>query len=149
MFVPPDKNDLFLLGALMELLAGNWLEQGAVDRADQLYERAYALLRETWADNLATINVLHKWALLKLQSGQLDRARELADIEADLARQSYEKNKPWGDSPALLIASLNLQAEILEKFGLSSEAASKREEAASLAALPNTCLNGCKEPTQP
>src|SRR5262249_41512359 len=73
---PPDAAKLAnsAFAALLRLLAWNWKEQGALERADQLYGRAYGILAGRPAGGiLLTSAVLQEWALLKLQKGELDR----------------------------------------------------------------------------
>lgn len=127
-----DRHYRFNIAALMEMLADNWKEQGVLERADQLYGRAYVLFQNTWEYNWATVWVLQDWALLKLDLGQPERAKELASLQTELARQAYLADQSASSSRKRLVEALTVQASILEKLGLGSEAQAARDEAQAL-----------------
>jgi hypothetical protein len=126
---PVAKSDYFVLGGLMELVADNWKRQGVLERADQLYGQSYLLMQRTWPYNWATIWVLQDWAMLKLDLGQSERAKELASLQAALAREAYEES---ATAKRILAEALTLQANVLEKIGLANESQVVRAEAEAL-----------------
>ena len=136
--------DIQLIAGLMRLLAANWKRQGDLNRAEQLYQGAYQLEENTPGEPaLGRIAVLRDWADLKVQLGELQRAKELATLQTELARRP---NLPRPSS--LLISSLEFQAAIFEKVGLLDEAGAARHEAAKLSAQLDSCEAPCV-PDQP
>jgi hypothetical protein len=70
--------------------------------------------------------------LLKLDLGQPERAKELASLQTELARQTYLADQSASSSRNRLVEALTVQASILEKLGLGSEAQAARDEAQAL-----------------
>jgi hypothetical protein len=138
--------DIQLIAGLMRLLAASWKRQGDLNRADQLYQAAYRLEEKTPDQlELGKIAVLRDWANLKVQLGELQRARELAALQTELARRDQQAGRA---SSSLLISSLKFQATIFERVGSVDEASAARQEAARLSAHPDTCEGACL-PSQP
>jgi hypothetical protein len=126
----PEVPGVSLMAEAVRLLAGNWRQHGELERADQLYTRANAL-RSTDLGVLGRIAVMQDWASLKVELGDVDGARYLADMQTTLARMKYEAQA--GDArPEVLIDALLFQARILQELGLASNAQAAREEAKRL-----------------
>jgi hypothetical protein len=85
---------------------------------------------------LSTSEVLQEWALLKIQKGEPDRAKTLADLQTAIARTEYEAEKPRHFSLAVLKDALTFQAYLYQKLGLSAEAKAFLQEAGALPTLP-------------
>jgi len=117
------------MAELMRLLALKWERQGELERADQLYRSAYALLEKSSVMSLPKQGVLYYWALLKVKRGETERAVELIRLHTAVARQDYEAGK---FPVASLISALWWEAALLEKLGLASEAQAARDEAEKL-----------------
>jgi hypothetical protein len=142
----PHLGDTQLIAGLVRLLAANWQRQGDLNRADKLYQEAYQLEEKT-PDQLALgrIAVLRDWANLKVHLGELQRAKDLASLQTELARKEQQAGRA---SSSLLISSLEFQATIFGRVGSVDEANAARQEAAKLSAHPDACGGPCP-PNQP
>jgi hypothetical protein len=133
------STDIMLVADLMQLLAFNWEQRGTLDRADQLYQKAYDLQGRTPANlALGKIATLQGWAILKVKLGQPERAKEFAKLQTELARNHYQP----GDA-GTLIQALEFQGAIFEQVGSPAEASAVREEARRLSALAGQCQGIC------
>lgn len=141
--------DSGLVVALMELLAGNWKEQGNFARADQLYGQAYAIVENLEKPTLDEMGILQDWANMKLAMGERQRAEELTRLRTAVARKEYESGKaPIDFSTETLIDALQFQAAVFKKIGLASQARSAKQEAEKLSAEQKPCQGVCGEPTR-
>jgi hypothetical protein len=130
---------------LMNLLAVNWKVQGDLDRADRLFQEAYASLDGDPTDPiLDRIAILDDWATFKLAAGEPDRAIEIAKLQTAEARKERERETSSDRfSTDILIDALKFQARIFEKVGLAGEARAARQEAEQLAAQQKPCSGVC------
>jgi hypothetical protein len=134
-----------MIALLMERLAENWARRGVLERADQLYGRAYALFVDVEASFTAHSGrqrVLMGWADLKVKMGDAPSAKELAYLEAGLTRWEHDQGAP---SPWDLVRALEFQADIFERIGLADEAQALVKEAEELASNTNICRGYCKD----
>jgi hypothetical protein len=95
-----------LVAGLLRMVGENWHEQGNFGRADQLYQEAYAILRNNTDDPMDE-SLLQDWASLKLAAGEPRRAIELAKLRTAEARKEYESGPSAKEvSGVRLIAAL-------------------------------------------
>lgn len=135
--------DLDTVAGLMEDVALNWQEQGNLTRADELYQAAYAIERDT-NDIYGRYSLLEHWAGLKLAAGEPQRAAELAKLLTMQARQQYEGQSIAKELSGVdLIHALKFQARVLEFAGLADEARAAKQEADELTAQQPPCIDLC------
>lgn len=132
-----------IIASLMGQLAQNWERHEVLKRADLLYEKAYAVYGRQAAteyDLFKRMKVAERWMRLKLRLGDDRSAKELAYVQAELARWRHDT----GRSPNVhLIEALERQAEILDEVGEAATARAIRSEAEALAAMPTRCPFYC------
>lgn len=121
---------------LAKLLADNWQRLGELRRADQMYHQAYVMLNEEPAWSLGKLGILRQWVSLRVTLGDSDGAKDLAFLHTTIARRYYKCD---GDSPLILVQSLEFQAETLSAIGYSREAEAARTEAQFLSKFPGKC----------
>jgi tetratricopeptide (TPR) repeat protein len=138
-----NTGELILVAALLQMVGENWHEQGNFGRADQLYQEAYAILRNNTDDPMDE-SLLQDWASLKLAAGEPQRAIELAKLRTSEARKEYEGGPSAKEvSGVRLIVALKFQAWVLEHVGLAEEARSAKQEAEQLSAQQPPCIGLC------
>jgi hypothetical protein len=124
---------------LVHLIADAWHNKGDTVRADVLYASAFEISRKDEFNPVAAADILHDWALLKIDVGDPQRAREIAQTWVTLARAHYRRDNgsaTYGDVPAWkLIEALEFQATVIEKTINPQAARAIREEAGFLLAL--------------
>jgi len=128
------------LAQLMQLVARNWMKRGTLERADELYWRAYDLVKGSGSEVPtafpAEIAVLQEWALLKLERGDDQKAKELTIRQTEIARTGTQTPEfGHGSNTAFLRQSLLFQARVFQYLGLAEARASK-EEADALSKNP-------------
>jgi tetratricopeptide (TPR) repeat protein len=132
-----------LVAGLLRMVGENWHEQGNFGRADQLYQEAYAILRNNTDDPMDE-SLLQDWASLKLATGEPQRAIELAKLRTSEARKEYESGPSAKEvSGVRLIVALKFQAWVLEHVGLADEARAAKQEAEQLSAQQPPCIGLC------
>jgi hypothetical protein len=131
---PENFGGTALLAELARLLGLNWQKQGVLDRADELFRYADALIEKSDKHLLGREAILSDWALLEVARGNADHAKALAKLRTALERQAYEHGK----SDALsLVAALKFEAKVLADLGLSKESQSANDEAEALRSKQN------------
>lgn len=137
------RANVLIIASLTRQLAENWERHEVLKRADQLYEKAYAIygLRSATEYDLSLrMWVAQLWTRLKLRQGDHRGAKELAYIQTELARWKYDR----GVSPNVhLVGAMELQAEVLDQIGEAAAAHAIRIEAEALAAMPTRCPGYC------
>jgi hypothetical protein len=123
------------------LLAQNWSDLRVFERADQLYQQLYAI-SEREKDGLSVRQqILDPWISLQIARGDLERARDLAKHQTELARKAFACDERWNPT---LERALKSEARILEDLSDAGAAEIARKEAASLPPLPPP--EDCGEP---
>jgi hypothetical protein len=132
--LPVEGGYITKLAELMIRLAPLWAQQGASDRADELFRTANTLLSNT--DELYPLKreLWRTWAETSAAQGRLQWAKELAERFIAAQRKEYETHHVGRTS---LIKGLTLEANILSQLGLAEEAKARREELDALSALPD------------
>jgi hypothetical protein len=126
--MPGKSQSVVPMASLMRILALKWERLGELERPDQLFRTADALLEKS-DNSLSKQAVLSDWAFLKVKRGEVDRARELMKLHTAIARSEYEAGK----LPASALgANLRWEAQFLEDIGATREAHALREEAVQL-----------------
>lgn len=137
-----DIIDQLTLAEFMRLLAHQWQRHGKLERANQLFGRAYTIQVSTGTGLLSQIAVLQGWANLKVIVEEPERAKELAARQTTIAKQLYESGESWVSQ---LVDSLRFEATLLERLGAEVEAQVARLRAEALEALPSSCEGLCDE----
>jgi tetratricopeptide (TPR) repeat protein len=125
---------------LITPLAFRWMKQGNLRRADRLFRESYEIFDRDDFESIGLGHVLRGWALLKLELGETERAKEFADLQLLLERDEYDDEMP---SPMGVVSALEFQAHVLERIGRVEKARAARDEAERLSALPPQCEDGC------
>jgi hypothetical protein len=123
------------LAELARLLGVNWEDQGVLDRADELFRFADAVIEKTDQHLSGRQAILSDWALLEVARGNTDHAKALAKLQTALARQAYEHGS---GVVGQLIGALKFEAKVLADLGLSKEAQSANDEAEALRSKQNS-----------
>jgi hypothetical protein len=148
-------HDLEMLATLMHLLASSWREQRVLERADQLYRRAYEILKGAGIEGangpIRKTTVLQAWAVLKLERGESQQAKELAELQASVARAEFEADESHGAATRIVLYNaLRFQAVIYDSLGLAAEAEAARQEVKKLPPVALKCTgDGCETITEP
>lgn len=137
--------DVNLIAGLMSDLAYSWWQQGNVERADQLFGRALAMLTEGNGSILGKMGLLQNWGHLKLAIGETERAKELAEIRTAIARRDYQTSETKDFSARVLISALEFQVWMFERVGLAFEARAARQEVQALSVQLEPCTGLCGE----
>jgi hypothetical protein len=131
---PENFGGTALLAELARLLGLNWEKQGVLDRADELFRYADAVIEKSDQHLDGRQAILRDWALLEVARGNTDHAKALAKLQTALQRQAYEHGK--GDTSSL-IGALKFEAKVLADLGLPKEAQSANDEAETLRSKQN------------
>lgn len=132
----------FAFADLSQLLARNWQRQGSAERADQLYSQAYSLMEDSeFGQDLGRLGILRQWISTKIVLGMNENAKSLARLHTAIARRYYNCD---GGLTAVLVQSLQLQAETLRTFGNLAEAQALQNEAKQLSANPESSPRECE-----